>query len=785
MVVWPLRPVRRRPQPAPAGRRHRPRCQARVDALEDRICLSVSSQFTPATDYLLGSAAEGMETSAPASVAAGDLTGTGRTDLVAVIPTSPQVTVLQNNGDGTFTPLAPVPLSSADEEVVPQPDAVVVADVNGDGLRDLVVADYANDALIVLLNTTPKGATSPTFAAPQFLPLDLPPTALVAGNFVDGDPRPDFVATEPLLGEVAVLLNQTVPGSSTVAFSANFYSLSEPVAVAVGPFTGSSHQDIAVGEGSSGTVDVLPGNGDGTFGAPLVGTVPGSVEAVAPFSDPATGLQGFVAAGDGTVYLFGQTSTGPLTPLASFPLGSDLHAIATADVNGDGVTDIVATDAETSSADTATGPFTGSRGLPPEQTYAVGNEPSAVVAADLNGDGAPDLAIANTYSRSVSVLLNLGGTRTTLASTPGGPQAYQPITFTATVTSALSGQVVAGGTVTFMDGSGTALGSAPVVNGVATFTDQAGLPAGVFQFTAMYAGDQQGVPALFPSRATETVVVSQTVATPTPTGPVPTHTRKPPKRTPPDIPVSLVPTSKGGNGSGTDSEGGGAGPGLGATTVVLPASLVGLSRTPLDGGGGPASDPRVPGPGFLAAWSNAEAPLQSEFGPALDSVAVASATAVVSPPGEKAQGPPRPGLRGAGAAVQDLALQQALPADKALLLVASSFDGDDSVTLFEAVARGWVKPPPPVLSTAPATDTPAAPASADTAAVNAVPAAAVRPPASGDGAAPGDPVVADPAPPRRVPAFVAAALAVAGLWFRLTLFRPAPARGAERRPVPE
>src|SRR6266852_4846443 len=44
----------------------------------------------------------------------------------------------------------------------------------------------------------------------------------------------------------------------------------------------------------------------------------------------------------------------------------------------------------------------------PQKTYPVGTSPSAVVVGDFNGDGKPDLAVANAGSANVSILLGNG-----------------------------------------------------------------------------------------------------------------------------------------------------------------------------------------------------------------------------------------------------------------------------------------------------------------------------------------------------------------------------------------
>ena len=103
------------------------------------------------------------------------------------------------------------------------------------------------------------------------------------------------------------------------------------------------------------------------------------------------------------------------------------------------------------------------------KSYSSGaNESASVAIGDLNGDGRPDLAVAE-ESEGVSVLLNelTVATKTALAASPDPAAINQPVAFTATVSA--SPAVPNGEAVTFDNGS-TVLGTATTANGTASLT---------------------------------------------------------------------------------------------------------------------------------------------------------------------------------------------------------------------------------------------------------------------------------------------------------------------------
>jgi len=101
-----------------------------------------------------------------------------------------------------------------------------------------------------------------------------------------------------------------------------------------------------------------------------------------------------------------------------FATGSFPQQVTSADINGDGKPDLIMADAGNNTVSvllnsTMPGNMTASFGL--KQTFASGTGTFAVPAADLNGDGKPDLVIAD-YNGSVSVLRNTTGPGATSAS---------------------------------------------------------------------------------------------------------------------------------------------------------------------------------------------------------------------------------------------------------------------------------------------------------------------------------------------------------------------------------
>jgi hypothetical protein len=112
--------------------------------------------------------------------------------------------------------------------------------------------------------------------------------------------------------------------------------------------------------------------------------------------------------GDGT---FTQASGSPIS------LGQSLSTIVTADFNSDGELDLAVTDSGGNAVIIMLGNGDGTFGAP--TTIPVGSGPDAIIAADFNNDGKPDLAVANYGDGTITLLLGNGdGTFTRAAGSP-------------------------------------------------------------------------------------------------------------------------------------------------------------------------------------------------------------------------------------------------------------------------------------------------------------------------------------------------------------------------------
>jgi hypothetical protein len=189
------------------------------------------------------------------------------------------------------------------------------------------------------------------------------------------------------------------------------YPVVNPQSVAVGDFNGDGKQDLVVTDAATNGVSVLLGNGDGSFQAAQGFAAGYSPDFVAVADVNGDGKPDLVVADAGGYGHSGGVSVllgnGDGTFQAPRTFGAGLHpiSVAVADFNGDGKPDLAVANLG-GGVSVLLGNGDGT--FQAAQNFAAGSAPESVAVGDFNGDGKSDLVVANNSSSNVSVLLGNG-----------------------------------------------------------------------------------------------------------------------------------------------------------------------------------------------------------------------------------------------------------------------------------------------------------------------------------------------------------------------------------------
>lgn len=340
-----------------------------------------------------------------------------------------------NNGGGSIIFSAPVNLTAGDT-----PQGLDIADIDGDGKSDLVMANNVSGTVSVFRNIHSSGViTASSFAARADFTALASPSALAIAD-IDGDGKLDIVAVNSGSGQLSIFRNSSTSGSLSMASREDLSFTGNGRSVALADINADGRPELIVGTNNtlylyentstSGTISfassgtpvtlgtggefmIAAGDIDGDGKTDLIGT---------DFTGAAANL--FIMRNN---YAAGAISAASFETRVDFPVSMTVNTFgtpATGDLDGDGKIDIaVASPTENNVwlfRNVSSSGSISSSSLASAVTLASGNNPSSVRLADLNGDGKVDIFTSNTLANNVSTFSNIAtaGTLTTASFSP-------------------------------------------------------------------------------------------------------------------------------------------------------------------------------------------------------------------------------------------------------------------------------------------------------------------------------------------------------------------------------
>jgi photosystem II stability/assembly factor-like uncharacterized protein len=280
-------------------------------------------------------------------VATGDLDGDGKLDVVTYSYDSSSIAVARNTST-----IGNLSMSAASEyhtgPSTTRPQDAIINDLDGDGKPDIIVANYYSQTLSVFKNLSNPGSI--TLDARIDYSLNGYPTGVSARD-LDGDGKPELIASVNGTNEVSVFLNTSTPGTIAFALLVSFPVGNWPSGVNITDIDGDGKLDIAVSNQNEDKVSVLRNL-----------STTGNI-AFAPKQDLTTGDGPYDVSfgdldGDGkpdlvepnfysgqSLSVFKNISTAgtvAMQPRFNYSLGTNSGHSSIGDIDGDGVPDMVA-----------------------------------------------------------------------------------------------------------------------------------------------------------------------------------------------------------------------------------------------------------------------------------------------------------------------------------------------------------------------------------------------------------------------------------------------------------
>jgi hypothetical protein len=380
------------------------------DGVIDGCCRDVGD-FAPMVEYAAGDYVHG--------VAAGDYNADGIVDLATASYNTDMIGVLLGNGsagrgNGTFSAPAFYGASGG-------PAFILTADLDADGILDLISPNFRSPRIDVFLGHGSDGKGDGTFAGPVAYPVENSSRSIAAVD-LNRDGTLDLAVVNQGSDSISILLGL---GDGTFGPTQSFPAGDAPDIVVTGDFNADGIVDLAVNNEASGDITVLlgvgaGGRGTGTF-APAVGYAIGMSSRVMITRDfDADGILDLavtVASTGDLEILLGNGANGrgdgTFADAVAYPVPDSIWCgfVTPGDFNNDGIVDLILANHGSYNISLFFGNGSNGRG---DGTFAFHRNYPAVggaalmTVADFNSDGVSDVALSGASSDTLAVFMGLG-----------------------------------------------------------------------------------------------------------------------------------------------------------------------------------------------------------------------------------------------------------------------------------------------------------------------------------------------------------------------------------------